>query len=87
MKDRTDGVRRDESEPKVGDEIDSPLREITGIVEKVLPDGTATIRFKDSELVFIKPGDVVKTWCPLEYHLVPHFHSNSTRIEMLPYRE
>ena len=87
MKDRTDGVRRGEVDPKVGDETDSILQEIMGIIEEVLPDGLTKVRFKGSNSAFVKPGDVVKTWCPLKFHSVPHFNGSSIRVEMLPYRE
>ena len=80
-------VRQDEFGPKVDDETASFLEEITGIVEKVSADGTATVRFEGSKVVYIQPGAIVKTWCSLKFRVEPHCNIGSTRVEMLPYRE
>ena len=57
MCDRSDGVRREEFGPNVGDEDDRFLEAIVGIVEEVLPDGTAKIRVKGSVLVYPEDTD------------------------------
>ena len=57
MCDRSDGVRREEFGPNVGDEDEPFLETVEPIGEEVLPGGTAKIRVKRGELVHPEDGD------------------------------
>jgi hypothetical protein len=57
MCDQSDGVRREESGPNVGDEDEPFFETVEPIGKEMVPGGTAKMRGKGGELVHAEDGD------------------------------